>query len=336
MNRRTGEVICEQLLADRIVNFLYSGQREDPGLLQRALASGRVTDWLAHWEFDRTLANPDRALRKAVARLGIDVTEMLDPLESLSSYRELFERRIRYWQVRPLPLEQGCVVSPADGKVLPFTTTRDTALPVKTRFLSVAAILGETNPWSRWPDLPLAGVVVRLTPDVYHYTHAPVAGVVRRHVLVEGAFHSCNPTALTMFPRSYAVNRRAITVYDTDVEGGTQVGLVVQVDVAAMMIGRIESRFSAVEYRDPKPVVTGQFVPRGAPVSLFRPGSSTSIVFWDARRASLERELVANARRGDLRSRFSDWLGSPWVETFVRVREAVSEPRCSQETTSCP
>ena len=322
--RHSGEAVDEQLLADRVIRFLYNRSREEPGALLSMLASARVTDWLAHWEFDRTLRHPEVTLRRAVERLGIDQSEFVDPIESMSTLRDLFERRIRYWSLRPLPECLRSIVSPADGKVLPFASEGEAALPIKARFISLPGVLGEANPWQRWPDLPLAGVIVRLTPDVYHYTHAPVAGVVKRYTVIEGAFHSCNPQALTTFTRSYEVNRRAVTVYDTDVPGGTGVGLVAQVDVAAMMIGRLQPAFSEHGYEAPAALQPGQFVPRGAPVSLFRPGSSTSIVIWQAARARHAPELLANAGRGDLRSRFSDWLGQPWVETALRVREAIA------------
>ncbi|MCX8097610.1 MAG: phosphatidylserine decarboxylase [Casimicrobiaceae bacterium] len=324
--RGSGTVLNERLIADRVIRFLYNRPREEPGALLSALASAWVTDQLAHWEFDRRLRDPVRTLRETIARLGIDESEMLDQVESMRTLRELFERRIRYWRVRPLPSDEAAIVSSADGKALPFATEGEASLPVKARFLSVPAILGPANPWARWPDLALSGVIVRLTPEVYHYTHAPVAGRIQRYQLIEGAFHSCNPHALTTFTRSYEVNRRAVTVYDTDVPGGSGVGLVVQVDVAAMMIGQIVPAYSEIGYTNPRPLVEGEFVARGVPVSMFRPGSSTSIVIWQSARAAHAPELLRNARRADLRSRFSDWLGSPWVETALRVREAIAYP----------
>jgi phosphatidylserine decarboxylase len=321
----------EQLLADQVIGFLYNESREDPGFLLNALASGRVTDGLAHWQFDRRLREPKKALELMAHRLMIRESETVDGFHAMKTYRDLFERQIRYWDVRPQPETANVIVSPADGKLLPFAAFDRDALPIKTKFVRLNTLLGAANPWMRHGRdasetaiAPLCGAIVRLTPDMYHYTHAPVAGRVLRHELIEGRFHSCNPTALTRLPGSYAFNRRKITVYDSDVEGGSGVGLVVQVDVAAMMIGQIESRFSAHRYDQPRALTAGDFVPRGAPVSLFRPGSSTSVVIWDGRRAAICDELVANSRRRDLSSRFSDWLAQPWVETRVAVRQAIS------------
>jgi phosphatidylserine decarboxylase len=317
----------ESLLADQAINFLYNTRRDEPGFLLRALGSGVVTDALAHWQFDRRFARGSNLVERSAHRLMIRESELITPYSQMQTLRELFERKIRYWDVRPLPEHEQLIVSPADGKLLPFCAFERDALPIKSRFIRIDALLADVTPWPQAMRArsPISGVIVRLTPDVYHYTHAPVAGKVRHHGIVEGAFHSCNPTALVRFEGSYALNRRAVTVYDTDVEGGTNVGFVVQVDVAAMMIGDIESRFSQKHYDEPRTLKRGDFVPRGAPVSLFRPGSSTSIVLWDGRRAAMGDDLLRNSRRTDLRSRFSDWLGRPWVETQVAVRQSVTQ-----------
>jgi phosphatidylserine decarboxylase len=332
----------EELLADHVIRFLYSRRREEPGFLLNALGSGMVTDALAHWQFDRRLRDPKRTIESVAHRMMIRETETVAGFAQMQTLRDLFERPIRYWDLRPLPEQSQTIVSPADGKLLPFAAFARESLPIKSKFIRIDELLGGRNPWSRDRShaaqdrrfsaaaiAPLSGVIVRLTPDVYHYTHAPVAGRVLRHELIDGKFHSCNPAALTHFPGSYAFNRRAITVYDSDVPGGSGVGVVVQIDVAAMMIGQIESRFSVHRYEAPQALAAGDFVPRGSPVSLFRPGSSTSVVLWDGRRAEIGRQLVANSRRHDLQSRFSDWLGQPWVETQVAVRQSISENAAS-------
>lgn len=319
----------ETLIADRVIGFLYNTSREQPSFLQRVIASAWVTDALATWEFDRPLRHARVAVPMVAHRLMIRESESLRSFASMRTLRELFERQIRYWDTRPMIAEPERIVSPADGRLLPFCATRTDSLPIKQKFVGVEALLGSAMA-AVDPMTTLSGVIVRLTPDVYHYTHTPVAGRVIHLATIEGEFHSCNPTALINLPGSYAINRRVVTVYDTDVPHGSRVGRVAQVDVAAMMIGRIESRFSVDRYESPRALCVGDFVPRGVPVSLFRPGSSTSIVLWNSERVALARELLLNSSRADLSSRFSHWLGRPWVETQVAVRQTISE--LAQET----
>jgi len=53
------------------------------------------------------------------------------------------------------------------------------------------------------------------------------------------------------------------------------------------------------------------------------PGSSLDVLFFQPERMAFSPDLVANQFRGDVGSRFSSWLGRPWVETDVRVRQTI-------------
>src|SRR5690606_29907697 len=112
--------------------------------------------------------------------------------------------------------------------------------------------------------------VFRLTPDKYHYNHAPVAGRVVDAYAVDGRYHSCNPGAVVQLVTPYSKNKRFVTVIDTDVEGGTGVGLVAMVEIVALMIGEIVQCYSDERYDAPRPVEPGLFLRRGAPKSLYR------------------------------------------------------------------
>ena len=317
-----GNAADETLLADRVIRFLYSTVREEPSMLQQLAATPLASMALATWEFDRRLINPKKTIARAARRMGINLRECIDDLGNARTLRELFERRIAYESVRPMPADTKAIISPADGKALAIGFAGDAMLPVKQRFISARELLGREHVASGLHFN--AGLVVRLTPDMYHYVHAPVSGVVRAHYWIEGALHSCNPGALVCFQRPYAMNRRRVTIIDTDVEAGSQVGAIALVNVAAMMIGRIDDAYSVRDYADPQSLTVGAHVARGQPLALFRPGSSTSIILWDGERARHTQYLRRNANRIDVRSRFSDWLLSPWVETAVSVRSLVA------------
>ncbi len=94
--------------------------------------------------------------------------------------------------------------------------------------------------------------VFRLTPDKYHYNHMPVSGRVVDTYGIDGQYHSCNPTALIAMASLYAKNRRAVTIIDTDVPGGTQVGLVAMIEIVALMIGDLTEAYSEEGYNAPQ------------------------------------------------------------------------------------
>lgn len=317
-----GGAADDTLLADRVIRFLYSTAREQPSALQRLAATPLISAALATWEFDRPLVNRERTIAHTARRMGIDLRECIDELTSVRTLRALFERRIAYETRRPMSADVGTIVSPADGKALVFGFADDAMLPVKQRFVSARELLGDEYGFKQVSAS--AGLIVRLTPEMYHYVHAPVSGVVIAHKWIEGALHSCNPGALVCFQRPYAMNRRRVIVIDTDVDDGSRVGVVALINVAAMMIGRVDDAYSAHSYDDPQSLYVGMKLTRGQPVALFRPGSSTSIVLWNARRAAHTSYLRRNAGRIDVHSRFSDWLLFPWVETGVAVRSLVA------------
>ncbi len=236
---------------------------------------------------------------------GIDLRECLDHPATLDTPRKIFERRIRYWECRPMPDDPMAVVSPADSKVLLGSFSE----PEKVRWLYAF----------RDGDF----VVCRLTPEKYHYNHTPVAGVVVDLYEIDGAYHSCNPGAVIALVTPYSKNKRVVTVIDTDVPGGTQAGLVAMIEVAALMIGGITQCYSESQYRSPVPVRPGMFLRKGSPKSLYMPGSSTDIVLFQRDRVEFSEDLVRNRGSRQAESRFTRAFGVALAETDVTVRSAL-------------
>jgi phosphatidylserine decarboxylase len=178
---------------------------------------------------------------------------------------------------------------------------------------------------------PADFVICRLTPDKYHYNHTPVAGVVLDIYESEGQYHSCNPSPVVALATPYSKNRRVATVIDTDVTGGTRVGLVAIVEVVALMIGDIQQCYSESEYRNPRPIERGMFLERGCPKSLFRPGSSTTVLLFQNGRIQFAADLLVNVQRPDVESRYSQGLGKSLVETDVKVRSVIGRRKSDGE-----
>jgi phosphatidylserine decarboxylase len=193
---------------------------------------------------------------------------------------------------------------------------------IKDKFFTFAELLGEQLWLEAFEEGDFA--LFRLTPDKYHYNHAPVAGQVVDIYQVDGAFNSCNPNAIVAVATPYSKNRRVVTVIDTDVPGGTGVGLVAMVEVVALMIGDIVQCYSERGYERPQEVVAGMFIEKGQPKSLYRPGSSTDILIFQKGRVQFADDLQENQRRTDVASRFSQGFKQSLVETDIRVRSLLA------------
>jgi len=332
IERSSGQVRTERFIGDESVRSLYSAAREHAPVIFKALTSRFANDFVATLQFDLPWVTRWSRLRSLLERAGLRPDEMVNPPDRLVSLRDLFERQIRFWECRPMPDDPGCVVAPSDSRMLCGEQAGGASLLIKQKLLGLGELLGVK---SKWGSCFAAGAwaVFRLTPEKYHYNHCPVTGEIADFYEIKGAFHSCNPIAVIKNPAACAQNGRSITVIDTNVSGGSGIGLVAMIEVVALMIGEVHQCYSAEYYLDPCPIKPGMHVKRGAVKSLFKPGSSTVVLLFERDRVEFDADLIANLRRRDATSRFSAGFGEPLVETEVNVRASIARALPSHDKT---
>jgi len=326
VERSSGQICQEKLFGDQLVRFLYHPVRERAPALFRMLTGSRSSAALAFFNYDLALASRIGGNERFLRECGVDLSECLDPIEKLDTARKVFERKIRYWDCRPMAEEVSAIVSPADARVIVGSFRETSQLFLKDKFFSFDELLGYDQ--RRWQAVFAGGdfAVFRLTPDKYHYNHTPVAGEVVVSYELDGTFHSCNPQAVVTVATPYSKNRRVVTIIDTDVAGGSGVGYVAMIEVVALMIGEVVQCYSAEGYADPQPLQPGMFLCKGQPKSLYRPGSSTDILIFEAGCIEFAEDLQVNQQRNDVSSRFSLGFGRPLVETDIAVRSLLARP----------
>jgi len=323
IERTTGRVRDERLFSDALVRRLYSTVRESAPALFRLATSRHTTALLGLLNYDLPLGGALSGNQAFLRECGVQLSECVAPPAALNTVRKVFERQIRYWECRPLPPEKQAVVAPADARLLLGSLRQDSHLFLKGKFFELEELLGRDK--LSWLRAFAQGdwAIFRLTPDKYHYNHTPVAGRVLDFYEVRGRYHACNPAAVVAEVTPYSKNTRTITILDTDVPGGTGVGLVAMIEINALLIGQVQQRYSTREYDNPRPLVPGMRVERGCPKSLYRPGSSTDVLLFQPGRVQFDADLLANQRRTAVQSRFSHAFGEPLVETEVTVRSRI-------------
>jgi phosphatidylserine decarboxylase len=323
IDRETGDVKTEILCADPWISRIYSDVREKAHWLFNALNSRRFTNVLAwlHYDIRRNLSRNE--INHIFTSLGIDSNEPADNKTDFRCLRDIFERKIRYEIFRPMPDSIEAIVSPADSRILIGSFSNTSTVYIKDKLFDYTELIGKNQPvWlSRFRNGDFA--VFRLTPDRYHYNHMPVTGVVVEHYEITGQYHSCNPTAMVHAVTPVSKNRRILTVLNTDTDGGTGIGYVAMIEVVAMMIGDIVQCYSETAYDVPQGIIPGMMLKRGCPKSLFRPGSSTTVLIFEKNRMKFSDDLWRNLFRNDVSSRFTQGFGQPLVETDVRVRSEI-------------
>ncbi|MDX9786526.1 MAG: phosphatidylserine decarboxylase [Desulfobacterales bacterium] len=318
--RDSAAVVTERLIADQWVGVLYASVREQSPFLFKLLTSARMSALLGCLQFDSV----HTSARKMIRRLGVDPLECLAPMNQLNSPRKVFERKICYWRCRPLPLQESDIVAPADSRMLVGSFRSESQVFVKEKFFDFEQLLG-ANKVSWLSAFHHGGYAVfRLTPEKYHYSHTPVSGRVIDFYDISGAYHSCNPSAVVEMAQPYSKNKRVVTIIDTDVAGGTGVGLVAMIEVVALMIGDILQCYSEARYDEPVGITPGMFLKKGQPKGLFRPGSSVVILIFQEHRIEFCEDILLNLHRTDVVSRFSAGFGQTLVETEVNVRSKIA------------
>jgi len=323
VERQSGRVCDEQLYWDSAVRFLYSSVRENAPRLFAAMTSARMSSFLAFLNYESFVGRSVAGGRRFMGRHGIDFTECVEEGPTPATLSQIFERKIRYWETRPMSKESKHIVAPADSRMVWGGLHWDAPLFIKGKFFELEELLGGVADWRRFIDGDWA--VFRLTPEKYHYSHSPVAGVVRQFASLDGSCHACNPAAVVEVITPYSKNRRDVTIIDTDIPGGSGVGLVAMVEVAALMIGDIVQCTSVEKYRAPTGMSPGLFLHRGSPKSRYRPGGSTDVLLFERGRIRVSDDLFRAQQRRDVHSRLSLAFGAPLVETEVRVRSTIAQ-----------
>ena len=321
--RENHSVQTEQLCVHDAIRFLYSDLRENAQFVFRLLTGARASRWLGYLNYESFIGKKILDTQNFLKLCGIDETECLEDPKKLTSLKKIFERKIRYWECRPMPNDPGSIVSPADARMIYGSLCPDSSLFIKGKFFDYDELIGKNK--KRWHATFQCGdfAIFRLTPDKYHYNHTPVAGRIVDFYQILGAYHSCNPYAVSRVITPYSKNKRVITVIDTDVPGGTSIGLVAMIEVVALMIGNIVQCYSKHRYDDPQPVGTGLFIEKGRPKSLFRPGSSTVVLFFEKERVRFADDIKANMRMAGVKSFFNEGFGQDLIETDVKVRSHI-------------
>ena len=327
IDRADASVITEKLIADGTVNLIYSKIRENSGFLFDLLTSSRISSLLGFFNYDNPLMKTPFKISKIIKELDINMDECLESPSNLNTPRKLFERKIKYWDYRPMDTSCGTVVSPADSRMLIGSFAQDSMLFLKEKFFDYEHLLGGDK--TKWLETFQNGdfAIFRLTPEKYHYSHLPVSGKVVDIYEIDGAYHSCNPGAVVSVVTPFSKNKRVVTIIDTDVPSGDKVGLVAMIEVVALMIGDIQQCYSTSFYDDPFPIVKQMTLQKGCPKSLFRPGSSIDVLIFEKDAVEFSQDLLTNQQRTDVQSRYCRGFQKPLVETEVQIRSTIAYRR---------
>jgi len=154
------------------------------------------------------------AIRRFVARYGVDMAEALNPdIASYPTFNEFFTRALK---PGARPFAEAPWLCPVDGAISQFgAIERDQVLQAKGHGYSTTALVGgDATLAARFENGQFA--TLYLSPRDYHRIHMPCAGRLTRMIHVPGALFSVNPTTARGVPGLFARNERVVCVFESE------------------------------------------------------------------------------------------------------------------------
>lgn len=213
-------------------------------------------------------------------------------LAAYRSFNDFFKRRLAEG-ARSVQQAPNIFASPCDGRLSVYKIDDACMFYVKHTKYTVGSLLRSKKLAQRF-----AGGFVwvfRLCVDDYHRYSYVDDGTVSKHRRIPGVFHTVNPAANEVFP-IYKENTREYCLLKSE-----HFGTVLQMEVGAMLVGRIENRPG------------GRTVRRGEEKGNFAFGGSTVIVMTQKGQVLPDGDILRYSRSG--------------VETKVKLGEQVGSKR---------
>lgn len=197
--------------------------------------------------------------------------------ENLHSFNEFFTRGIKDGR-RPIHPDPSALIAPCDGLLSAYRIHKDSVIPVKQSRYTIPDLLCGDPIAARYKN----GVclIFRLCVDHYHRYAYIDSGTKGENHFIPGILHTVRPIALAECP-VFTQNSREYTVIESE-----NFGSVVQMEVGAMLVGKIRNHHGAGKVR------------RGAEKGMFLYGGSTVIVLLEPGRVRLPKWLFEATERG--------------------------------------
>lgn len=194
-----------------------------------------------------------------------------------TSYNDFFTREIQK-EKRPVDQNANHLIAPCDARVSVYPIDGDRSFTVKHTRYTLRSLLHSRELARRYRGG--YAIILRLCVTDYHRYIYPVTGVKSDNYRIPGIFHTVNPIAVERAD-AFKENTREFTLIRN-----REFGTILQMEVGALMVGRICNYHQAGEVR------------RGEEKGRFEFGGSTVILLIEPGRARIREDLLRNTGDG--------------------------------------
>lgn len=226
-------------------------------------------------------------IKRFIKSSGIDTSQYV--MKKFRSYNEFFTRRVKRG-MRPIDRMPSHFISPCDSKLTVYKIDKSSVFRIKGSRYRVSDLIQNDFLAKRYEGGYC--MIFRLEVDDYHRYCYIDSGTKTENTFINGELHTVNPIALEHY-NIYKRNCREYTVLHTE-----NFGDVVQVEVGAMMVGRIVNRHGAAE------------VVRGEEKGKFEFGGSTIVLLVQEDMIRIDDDILRNSAEN--------------IETVVKYGEKVA------------
>lgn len=194
------------------------------------------------------------------------------------SFNDFFTRKVLDG-ARPVCAEENAFVSPADARLSVYEISPEQYFTIKGVDYTVADLLKNENLAEKFSGGYC--LIFRLAVDNYHRYGWSCNGKAEKTVHIKGKYHTVQPIAMRRYP-IFRENVREYTVLNSD-----KFGTIVQIEVGALMVGRISNNETK-----------GSTAKKGDEKGKFQFGGSTVIVLTEKDKLCIDNEFLINTKNG--------------------------------------
>lgn len=227
---------------------------------------------IAGWFMDRRISS--WFVKGFIKANNIDMSDYED--RKFCSFNDFFTRGLKDG-ARPVADGEDDFISPADARLSVYDITPERYFTVKGVDYTIADLLENKELAERFDGGKC--LIFRLAVDNYHRYGWCADGQAEAPVRIKGKYHTVQPIAMRRFP-IFRENVREYTVVATE-----KFGTVVQIEVGALMVGRIVNN-----------APDGCTAKKGLEKGKFEFGGSTVVVLLEKDKVMLDEEFITNTQ----------------------------------------
>lgn len=210
-------------------------------------------------------------IKRFINKNDINVYEYDD--KKYKSYNDFFIRKVIAYK-RPISASKFAFISPCDGKLTAYKIGDDLTLNIKNSYYSIDTLVDDKIMEEYAGGYAL---VFRLSTDNYHRYCYIDSGSKGLNHHIKGVLHTVQPISLNHY-NFYTMNDREYTVLNTN-----NFGKVIQVEIGALVIGKIHNNHETYIYK------------KGEEKGYFEFGGSTIVVLVKKNTINLDKDILENS-----------------------------------------